>query len=1201
MQCSTCRFENMKDARFCNQCGTFLGPSGINDLASPAFDEKLSRIQRYLPQGLTQKILNQRDRIEGEHRHVTVMFCDMEGFTPLVARLGAEAAYTVMGQVYEILIRQVHDCEGTINEMTGDGIMALFGAPIALEEASQRALWAARAIHREIALFNNKKKELGPIRMRIGIHSGPVVVGSLGSDLRVEFKAVGDTVNLASRMEHLADPGTTFVTQEVYKQAKGMFEFESLGKKGIKGKDESIQVYKVLPGHRHIHRPRLGSERMIFSEMVGRKNKLDKLELQVMKLINGEGSIVNIIGEAGIGKSRLLEELKGREVVQRLTLLEGRAVSMGRNLSFHPMVDLLKQWARIGVDDDMTEAFTKLETAFRRLLWDAAGEVLPFVATLMGLNLPVQSRDRLQGIEGEALEKLIRKSMRELFTQLSKSSPLIIVIDDLHWSDKSSIELLESLFRLTEKERILFINLFRPGYSQTGQQIMETLKVTPALYQVNLELEPLDDRKSETLIANMLNLKEVHHAVVEQIVRRAGGNPYFIEEVVRSFIDQGAVVIRGGKFEVTSQFSDVTIPETINDVLMARIDRLEEETRDLLKVAAVIGRSFFYRILSEVATTVRNLDERLSYLKETQLIQERRRMEELEYLFSHALAQEAAYASILPEKRKNLHLKVADTIERVFAEKLHAFYGMLAYHYSRAESLDKTEEMLIKAGEAALKTSASSEALTYYLEALNLYRRTSGETVDEGKVALLEKNIALALYNRGQYEESLKYFDKAIAYYWGPLPKNTFSLSYKLLFACLHFLTALYVPSLKFRKTARPEDIQTLDFFYKKSKALSIIDPQRFFIESIFICKEITSYNLSNFNLGLMIYVASSSLFSFTGFSLSLSRKILDSSKKLIKTEQAKIVIIHDTMETFHNYIVGDWNKIGKHDSQLVNKNLSDGEIYLASQHLYWHGCSSIYRGIFYQADDILSELSSIAEVYENDFSILLNYMLTIKLLMETRQLKAALIESDNAIAFARKKGFTITLLDFFSSKTRIYTYLRQIDNAATSMKQADEIRSAVRAAPIQLSIYFRCRLEYLLFRLEDSLNRGSPSAALELKTKAAITSRRLIKKTQKAAQHRTEAYRLKGVYYWLTKQPGLTLKWLDKSAQEGERLGARLELSRTYFQIGKLLLQSDGKHTQLNGIKAEDYLNKAKSIFEELNLEWDLDNFSRLQEAVKI
>ena len=1201
MQCSTCRFENMEGAKFCNQCGTFIGPSGINDLASPAFDEKLSRIQRYLPQGLTQKILNQRDRIEGEHRNVTVMFCDMEGFTPLVARLGAEAAYTVMGQVYEILIRQVHDCEGTINEMTGDGIMALFGAPIALEEASQRALWAARAIHREIALFNNKKKELGPIRMRIGIHSGPVVVGSLGSDLRVEFKAVGDTVNLASRMEHLADPGTTFVTQEVYKQAKGMFKFESLGKKGIKGKDESIQVYKVLPGHRHIHRPRLGSERMIFSEMVGRKNKLDKLELQVMKLINGEGSIVNIIGEAGIGKSRLLAELKGREVVQRLTLLEGRAVSMGRNLSFHPMVDLLKQWARIGVDDDMTEAFTKLETAFRRLLWDAAGEVLPFVATLMGLNLPVQSRDRLQGIEGEALEKLIRKSMRELFTQLSKSSPLIIVIDDLHWSDKSSIELLESLFRLTEKERILYINLFRPGYSQTGQQIMETLKVTPALYQVNLELEPLDDRKSETLIANMLNLKEVHHAVVEQIVRRAGGNPYFIEEVVRSFIDQGAVVIRGGKFEVTPQFSHVTIPETINDVLMARIDRLEEETRDLLKVAAVIGRSFFYRILSEVATTVRNLDERLSYLKETQLIQERRRMEELEYLFSHALAQEAAYASILPEKRKDLHLKVADTIERVFAEKLHAFYGMLAYHYSRAEDLDKTEEMLIKAGEAALKTSASSEALHYYLEALRLYRKNSGDAADRDKVALLENNIAIALYNRGQYEKAIEYFDRAIAYYWGPMPKNTIAQMFKLLFAYLHFLTALYFPAMKFRKLAQPDDIKNLEFFYKKSKALSIINPKRFFIESVYICKEVTRFDLKNFSLGLTIFVGSSSLFSFTGLSFRLSRRILASAEQYIQIDQYKIYIIYDFMKTIHNYLKGEWKSIGDVDIDLVKKNLKDGEIYAASQHLYWHGCPSIYMGNLDNARIILNELSKITDVYENDFSILLNYMLRIKLLIECRELKFAFRESDHAIEFAKKKKFTITLLHFYSCQTRIFTLRKEMANAAKSLQIADEIKSTSRVTPIQLSIYSLSQVEFFLYQLEEHEIHGNRTGVMELRMKAAVACRRLIKITKKAAQHRTEAYRMMAVYFSLIRKPGKALKWLNKSAREGERLGARLELSRTYFQIGKLLLQSDGKYTQLNGIKAEDYLNKAKSIFEELNLEWDLDNFARLQEAVKI
>jgi class 3 adenylate cyclase len=343
MQCSICQYGNPEGARFCNQCGTFLYTTGHAEPPPQSFEEILARFQRYLPEGLTKKILSQRDRIEGERRQVTVMFCDMEGFTALADQLREEVVYTVMGQIYEILIGQVHDYEGTINEMTGDGIMALFGAPIAIEDAPQRALWAARAIHREIAAFNSKREGLGPIRMRIGIHSGPVVVGTLGNDLRVEFKAVGDTVNLASRMEGLAKPGTTYVTGEVYKQTREMFEFEALGKKIIKGKEESISVYKVLPGRKGVGRPRLGSERLIFSDMVGRQSKLDKLELHVAKLINGAGSIVDIIGEAGIGKSRLLAELKQREIMQRVLLLEGRAISMGLNLSFHPIVDLLKQ------------------------------------------------------------------------------------------------------------------------------------------------------------------------------------------------------------------------------------------------------------------------------------------------------------------------------------------------------------------------------------------------------------------------------------------------------------------------------------------------------------------------------------------------------------------------------------------------------------------------------------------------------------------------------------------------------------------------------------------------------------------------------------------------------------------------------------------------------------------------------------------
>jgi len=248
--CPQCGAENLPSDKFCGECGHNLTLPSEPVPKDLSFEEKLDKIQRYLPEGITEKILSQRDKIEGERKQVTVMFCDMEGFTPLVEKLGPEEAYTIMDQVYEILIHKVHDYDGTVNEMTGDGIMALFGAPIALEDASQRAIRSALAIHREMARFNDKikqeRKAIPPLKMRIGINTGRVVVGTLGNDLRVEFKAVGDTVNLASRMEELAAPGSTYVTDETFKLTEGLFRFEALGEKIVKGKEASIKLYRVL-------------------------------------------------------------------------------------------------------------------------------------------------------------------------------------------------------------------------------------------------------------------------------------------------------------------------------------------------------------------------------------------------------------------------------------------------------------------------------------------------------------------------------------------------------------------------------------------------------------------------------------------------------------------------------------------------------------------------------------------------------------------------------------------------------------------------------------------------------------------------------------------------------------------------------------------------------------------------------------------
>ena len=930
--------------------------------------------------------------------------------------------------------------------------------------------------------------------------------------------------------------------------------------------------------------------------MVGRNEELDTLNLQLIRMIEGNGSVVNVIGEAGIGKSRLLTEFKNLETCKRVVLLKGKAISIGRNLAFHPIIDLLKQWARIAEDDSEASALNKLESAIRSVCEDETEGIFPFVATLVGMKLSGKYADRIKDIEGEALEKMILKNVRDLLIRASKRRPLVFVMEDLHWADGSSIELLRSMFRLADTHRILFINIFRPGYRVTGDQIIEALEGYPTVEHVEIRLEPLNESVSEELIGNMLRIRGTTHAVARQIAKRGGGNPFFIEEIILSFIDEGALVLKNGKFEMSNKAAAMEVPHTINDVLNARIDRLEEETRNLVKIASVIGKNFFYRILINVATAIEGIDSRLSYLKKIQLIMERMRLDELEFFFKHALVQEAAYKSILHDKRKALHLRVAKTIESLFKERLHEFYGMLALHYNRGQDYENAEYYLTKAGEEALKSSASKEALHYYKEALSLFLKEADGPADSEKQAMFERNIALALFYRGRYDEAVDYFDKALSFYWGRLPGNAFSLAYRFSSAFFHILISLYSPFLKFGKTATREDIRNLELFYNKSKALAIINPQRFFIESIYIFREVTQYKLSNFELGLKIYVASSSLFSFTGISFRLSRKILDSAKKRVQKDQVKIYIIFDFVETIHNYLMGHWAKIGSYDPDLVDKNLEDGEIYLSSQHLYWHGCPSIYKGDLDQAHGILEKLTDIAEVYENDFSILLNYMLKIKLLMERRYLNDALVEIEKGIVFAKNMGFTITLLDFSSCRAMIYTLLQDADQAARAIQLADEIRSAVRATPSQLSIFYRSQLELSLFQLEEALKAGDTAGAAGHITIAGKACKMIMKTTRKAAQHRTEAFKLKGIYYWLLNKPKPAFKWMKKAVAEGDKLGARLELSRTYFEIGKRLMESGSRFNSLNGLTAGEYLDKAKRLFEEMGLEWDLEKLKQLE-----
>ena len=1191
MKCPKCQFETPGEMDFCGKCSHKLR-KGENPLLNPD-----RHPHSYTPKFLADKILSSRSAIEGERKQVTVLFADVSWFTSMSEKLDPEDVHKIMDGCFKILMDEIHYHQGTINQFTGDGVMALFGAPLALEDHAQNACHVALSIQNALKIYSRDiEKRFGQkFQMRIGINSGPVVVGSIGDDLRMDYTAIGDTTNLAARMENLAKPGAILVSPNTYKRINQSFKFKHLGKVIVKGKEEPLDAYVLVD---KIEKPGAGLERKIYSEMVGRDKDLDILELQIMKAVTGEGSVVNIIGEAGIGKSRLMAELKNRRMMKKVTLIKGKAISMGRNLSFHPIISLLKHWARIKENDAEVAALEKLETAIRSVCREEADEILPFIATLMGMTLSGRYAKRVEGIEGESLQKLILKSMKDLLTQATELTPLVIVTEDLHWADTSSIELLESLFRLSETRRIVFVNVFRPDHPETGDRIIETLKETPSVYCVGISLSPLDQQNSETLINNMLNIQGLRYKVKNKIIERSGGNPFFIEEVVRSFIDEGAVVKKNGTFEVTDKINTMVIPQTINDVLMARIDRLEEETRNLVKVASVIGRNFFYRILSEVVSTIEDMDNRLSYLKEIQLIRDRMRIKELEYLFKHALAQEAVYESILLRKRKELHLKIAESIEKVFIEKIHEFYGTLALHYTKAEKAEKAEEYLIKAGEEALKSSASAEALIYFQDALTLYEKIG---TDPDKMAMLEKNIGIALFNRGRTTESVEYLTKVLSYYnQKEVQKSLFGIL-NFCTLLLYFFTTLYIPFLRWRKVAGEKESEILSLLMKKNKGLVLIDTKKFFIESINQSKFMITYDASEIDAGASYFIGYSSTFFISGVSYRLSRKMLDISKQKIRTSDIRSKLFYEVCNLFLAYLTGEIERFKDYDENLTKQNIRIAEYWNVTTYLGSNALVNIEQGDFSKAENFINWIAEIAETYEYDFAKVIQFTSWTKFLLKYRKLNEGLIETKKGIDFIGSTGFISVLLTIYSINSRIFLITRDTGNAKKALSKAKRIASESNIPPMYRIDYLIAQYAFDIHRLEELLINNNKSALDKAKKQAHLSGKMAVKNSKKVAFERIEAYKLMGIYYWLITKQKKALKWWSKSIKEGERLGARPELSRTYFEIGKRLIEPSSKYKALNGIKAEEYLEKAKMMFEEMDLQWDLDELEKVKSELAV
>ena len=623
MLCPACEHPNPEGSRFCNRCGANLGATPSSPRDAP---------RHYTPRHLADKILTTRSALEGERKQVTVLFADVKGSLNLATQLDPEEWHRIMDRFFQILASGVHRFEGTVNQYTGDGIMALFGAPIAHEDHARRACYAALHLTDELRRYADELRlheELN-LSVRMGLNSGEVVVGRIGDDLRMDYTAQGQTVGLAARMEHLAEPGKVFLTRHTADLVKGFFELRDLGETSVRGAEEPVRIYE-LEGIGQL-RTRLDVSRSRgFSRFVGRDEEMAQLEAALELAINGEGGVVALIGEPGVGKSRVGFEFLERCRERGLPLYRSHALSHARSVPFLPVLELMRDYFGISEQDGD-------EIAGRAVrLDDSIADALPILFDFLGVPDPSQPAPLT---DPSARESRLFEVVSRLLQARSAREPTVLMIDDLHWIDSGSERFIGHLVDSLPQTRTLLLLIFRPEYRAPW---------IARPYYRELSLSPLAPAATAQLLAELLGADPSVRKLPDLIEQRTEGNPFFIEEVVQALVDSGALVGARGAHRLAQPMEELRVPDSVQALLAARIDRLPESAKRLLQTAAVIGKQFGEALLEAVIELPRlELAVLLQRLLAGEFIYEEALYPEPEYSFKHPRRKWRTEPSFVP-------------------------------------------------------------------------------------------------------------------------------------------------------------------------------------------------------------------------------------------------------------------------------------------------------------------------------------------------------------------------------------------------------------------------------------------------------------------------------------------------------------------------------------------------------------------------
>jgi len=750
MQCPQCQFENREEAKFCKKCGhkfEHLCPAcghpyqvdslfcdecgcdiGSAKETSSAISETESPSQPPSPEKPTEDVAP----LQGERKHVTVLFSDLTGYTAMSEKLDPEEVKEITSRIFSEISKIVDKYDGFIEKYAGDAVMAIFGVPQAHEDDPIRAIKAAREIHQLMdAISPEIENKIGQsVSMHTGINTGLVVTGEVNM-ARGTHGIAGDTINLASRLSNLASPGEILVDVDTCHQVEGQFACEYMETTSVKGKADPVQVHKVLSQKDEpitIHR--LSGLR---ADLVGRNVEMAELSDAVDNLRQGKGRIFSICGAAGTGKSRLVEEFKASLDLEQIQWIEGHAYAYSQDIPYFPLVDLLNRLLHIEENDSPEKVREKVESGLQSIV-GSQEDVIPYVGGLYSLSYP-----KAKDVSPEYWKSQLQTAILAVLSALADRAPTVFFLEDLHWADPSFVEFLRRAC-LEMRQPAIVLCAYRPTFSLfTGHQVSNIGK-----YYHDIQLQNLSLSVAHNMLASLLKTETIPSDLKRWVQSKAEGNPFYLEELVNSLIESETLARDNGSWKLTRSLAESDIPSSLHGLITGRLDRLDKQTKRILQKASVIGRDFLYEILKNISELEDRIDGELSQLERLDLIRTRSLQPDIEYMFKHALTQEIVYNGLLKKQRREIHEQIARVMESVFKDRLAEFNETLAYHYARGQSDTKAIDYLVKSGEKSLARYAVEEAHQYFRKAYDIL--ASREELSEA-----ERNILIDILNSWGY------------------------------------------------------------------------------------------------------------------------------------------------------------------------------------------------------------------------------------------------------------------------------------------------------------------------------------------------------------------------------------------------------------------------------------------------------------------